>query len=98
MSFEQFKESLKSEEEPTHLGPALTALWWDAKGDWDAAHRLAQDAGNSDGDWIHAYLHRKEGDDGNARYWYSRAGKPFCESSLEEEWVDLCETLLGRTD
>ena len=72
---------------PASLSHALHALWLDAKGDWDGAHDAAQADEGGAGDWVHAYLHRKEGDAGNAAYWYRRARKPVCRTSLEEEWV-----------
>jgi hypothetical protein len=83
---------------PGELDGALQALWYDAQGDWDKAHEAAQAAGSADGDWVHAYLHRKEGDIGNAGYWYSRAGKPAVGASvsLETEWTDIATALLGR--
>lgn len=80
------------------LGPALLALWYDGQGDWDKAHALAQQAGNRDGDWVHAYLHRKEGDATNAAYWYGRAGKPVSDGELHAEWETIARELLGRAD
>jgi hypothetical protein len=71
------------------------ALWHDAKGDWTAAHQTAQDIDNATGAWIHAYLHRKEGDSSNASYWYRRAGKPVSHESLESEWEQIVTTLLA---
>lgn len=82
--------------EPPELGPALRALWWDGKGDWNRAHAAAQEGDGEDCAWVHAYLHRKEGDLPNARYWYSRAGKPAPAGSLDEEWANLVGSLLGR--
>jgi hypothetical protein len=67
----------------------LEALELDQKGEWERAHTLAQQVDNPDGYWLHAYLHRKEGDPGNAGYWYRRAGKPVAEDSLESEWERL---------
>ncbi len=67
----------------------IKALEEDQKGNWEAAHELVQDLSTSEAAWIHAYLHRKEGDSSNARYWYSRAGKTFFEGSLEDEWQML---------
>ncbi len=77
---------------------ALQALWADRQGDWDRAHTLAQDANNRDGDWVHAYLHRKEGDIGNAGYWYNRAGQErvAAGTSLETEWDQIATALLTR--
>ena len=80
-----FKESLQEKEPPQHLSVYLCALWYDAKGDWDKAHQLIQDIPDKDAAWIHAYLHRKEGDSGNADYWYRRAGKQRPATSLDEE-------------
>jgi hypothetical protein len=74
----------------------LVALWHDARGDWDAAHRVAQDVDDEDGAWVHAYLHRKEGDDGNAAYWYRRAGRSPARGTLHEEWVTIVEALLKQ--
>jgi hypothetical protein len=76
--------------------PALVrALWHDATGDWEGAHRIAQDVDTPEGAWVHAYLHRKEGDIGNAGYWYRRAGKPAASGSLDAEWEEIAEALLG---
>jgi len=72
---------------------ALTALWHDAHGDWTAAHDALQDDNSRDGAWVHAYLHRVEGDAFNAAYWYRRAGKPVCSVTLAEEWVQLVDVL-----
>jgi len=77
--------------------PALVrALWHDATGNWDAAHEVAQDVETPEGAWVHAYLHRKEGDLGNAGYWYRRAGKPATTGPLDEEWEAIAAALLGR--
>ncbi len=79
---------------PPGLGPALQALWHDARGDWDRAHELAQAASGRDGAWVHAYLHRKEGDEGNAGYWYARAGRPAARGDLRAEWEQIVRALL----
>jgi len=71
---------------PIHLSLIVQALWHDAQGDWEAAHGCAQEDHSELGSWMHAYLHRKEGDIGNARYWYSGAGRPVFKGTLEEEW------------
>jgi hypothetical protein len=89
-----FRASLADAAPPAGLSPALAALWRDAKGDWEGAHDLAQSDEGGAGDWVHAYLHRKEGDSGNAAYWYRRAGKPVARASLEQEWADIVEALL----
>lgn len=86
-----FLGDLQEEDKPSVSMPMhLLALWWAKKGDWNKAHDLAQDAGTQEGDWVHAYLHRVEGDLGNAAYWYRRASKPVkARESLEEEWKEL---------
>ncbi|HEY0945424.1 MAG TPA: hypothetical protein VGD81_09150 [Opitutaceae bacterium] len=81
------------------LSVPLQALWCDARGDWDRAHTLAQlagDNGDRDGEWVHAYLHRVEGDEGNAAYWYRRCGRPVNRAPLREEWAAIATELLGR--
>ena len=95
MDLAAFRASLAAAAPPEGLGPALQALWWDAKGDWDRAHALAQADEGGAGDWVHAYLHRKEGDAGNAGYWYRRAGKPASRAPLAEEWAAIAAALLG---
>ena len=94
MTLSEFQVSLAEPTPPEGLAPALAALWRDAKGDWDAAHDLAQADEGGAGDWVHAYLHRKEGDAGNAAYWYRRAGKPFATAPLAQEWAEIVEALL----
>lgn len=94
MMSSEFRNSLKGSEPPVGLSPLLLALWWDAKGDWKRAHEIAQEIDSQDGAWVHAYLHRKEGDASNAAYWYRQAGKPVCRSASEDEWIDLSDHLL----
>ena len=94
MDFQQFRDTLTSET-PPELGPILQALWLDGKGDWAAAHERVQSADDRDSAWVHAYLHRKEGDVSNAGYWYRRAGQPPATGPLEEEWTALVQSLLG---
>jgi hypothetical protein len=91
----EFRRTTAESQAPAHLPPPLLALWHDAKGDWASAHQTAQDIDNATGAWIHAYLHRKEGDSSNASYWYRRAGKPVCHESLESEWEQIVTTLLA---
>ena len=79
------------------LSPLLRAMWHDARGEWDKAHQLAQDVDDRDGAWVHAYLHRKEGDLANATYWYGRAAQPVAADSLAAEWKRIVEALLNRT-
>lgn len=95
MTLAEFRESLLLDAPPRELSAALAGLWWDAKGDWNRGHESAgQDEGPA-GAWVHAYLHRKEGDASNAGYWYSRAGKKAATGSLEREWDEIAEALLG---
>jgi hypothetical protein len=77
------------------LAPPLAALWWAAKGDWDAAHKIVQDESDANSAWVHAYLHRVEGDLSNAGYWYRQAGQPAAKDSLENEWERIVSTLEG---
>ncbi|HKS97689.1 MAG TPA: hypothetical protein VJV74_16360 [Terriglobia bacterium] len=95
MTLQEFRDSLSREKPPAGLSRALTGLWWDAKGDWKQAHESAQQDEGPAGSWVHAYLHRKEGDSSNAGYWYRRADKPPARSSLEQEWIEIAESLLS---
>ena len=70
-------------------------LWWDAKGDWEKAHEVAQDVSGRDGAWVHAYLHRKEGDLGNAGYWYRQAGRPVVSGDFRVEWEGIVREILS---
>ncbi|MGJ3246937.1 MAG: hypothetical protein ACFE0I_12790 [Elainellaceae cyanobacterium] len=76
------------------FSPALQALWHDKQGDWHRAHAIVQEEGDRDSAWVHAYLHRKEGDLSNAGYWYRRAQKPASRESLAYEWEQIAQTLL----
>jgi len=96
MTHSEFIETLQRSSPPSELAPLLQALWYDAKGDWQAAHNVAQDVDTKDGSWIHAYLHRKEGDNGNAAYWYRRADQPVCKKSLQQEWDEIATALLSQ--
>jgi hypothetical protein len=93
MDLAAFRASISAPKPPA-LSPALRALWFDARGNWDGAHEAAQAGEGGAGDWVHAYLHRKEGDAGNAAYWYRRACKPVCKASLDEEWAAIADALL----
>lgn len=95
MTFEDFKNSL-TQTNPPAVSDLLKALWFEGKGDWESAHNIAQDIHNHDGSWIHAYLHRVEGDLGNASYWYSRANRKMPASSLKDEWGAIVKELLDR--
>ncbi|MEM7021353.1 MAG: hypothetical protein AAF637_02045 [Pseudomonadota bacterium] len=94
ISFEAFRKTLEGTAPPVGSSPMLEAMWREAKGDWDAAHRLAQDQDDAEGAWVHAYLHRVEGDLSNAGYWYRRAGKLTSQEPLREEWTGIVKALL----
>jgi len=84
MDLAQFRQSLDQANPPPELSSALAGLWWDGKGDWDKAHDCAQEQEDAAGNWVHAYLHRKEGDIGNAAYWYRRANRPVPQVALDQ--------------
>jgi hypothetical protein len=94
MDLAAFKVSLRDGAPPDGIEPVLQALWHEARGDWDKAHRLAQSQGDATGAWVHAYLHRVEGDQANAAYWYRRAGKAVATAPLNEEWDSIVSALL----
>ena len=91
MTLDEFRDS----PDPAGLAPSLAALWWDARGDWQRAHEAAQAGQDRDSAWVHAYLHRKEGDLPNARYWYARAGRPPATGPLDAEWAAIAVALLS---
>jgi len=93
-SLTQFKESFNSELPDAALSPQLKSLWYDGKGNWQQAHNQVDHLNDQSSAWVHAYLHRKEGDTWNADYWYRRAGKSRPDISLEEEWEQLLLELL----
>lgn len=95
MTLEDFKASVSENQTPQDISSPLLAMWYDAQDDWDSAHDIAQDLHTNEGSWIHAYLHRKEGDIFNARYWYSRAGKEEYKGALEDEWEYIVSDLLN---
>jgi hypothetical protein len=97
MTLAQLGATLDQSSPPTDLPPLLTALWWEAKGDWNQAHEIAQADHGADAAWVHAYLHRKEGDASNAAYWYSRAHQPRCTMPLEKEWEQIVSALLNSS-
>ena len=97
MTLAEFRGTLTGSAAPDGLSNALRAMWEDGKGNWHAAHAIAQDIEDRTGSRIHAYLHRKEGDPGNAAYWYRRAGEPVAQDSLDEEWERIVITLLRRS-
>jgi hypothetical protein len=96
MDLNEFRATLGADAPPAGLGLALQTLWWDAKGDWNQAHRCAQQDEGRTGSMVHAYLHRKEGDMSNAAGWYRRAGRTPPDGSLESEWESLARELLDQ--
>jgi hypothetical protein len=97
MSFDEFAQSVARDPvPPTGSSRALQALWHDGRGDWDRAHACAQEDDASEAAWVHAYLHRKEGDAANAAYWYRRAGRGVPAMPLGEEWAAIARELLSR--
>jgi len=95
MTLEEFRASLSQAKPPGNLPAPLAALWWDAKGDWARAHGMVDDLETPDAMAVHAYLHRKEGVEWNAEYWYKRAGREFRRPTLEAEWEALVKGLAG---
>src|SRR3546814_17957780 len=91
MDIDAFRASLAEPTPPKGATPLLKALWHAAREEWEAAHHIAQDVDSADGAWVHAYLHRVEGDEDNAGYWYRSAGTPHCERSLQSEWPERSE-------
>ncbi len=94
MTLAEFKRSLLRPKPPPDIGAALVALWWAGKDDWDKAHKLVMDEGGKDCAWVHAYLHRAEGDLDNAGYWYRQAGRPAASGPLQREWAAIAAELL----
>ncbi|MRH99858.1 hypothetical protein GH721_04855 [Kriegella sp. EG-1] len=94
IDYSEFQDSLLKQNPPKDWPESLKALWFDAKGDWESSHIIAQDIYNNLGSWIHAYLHRKEGDEFNAGYWYRKAGKPFSKLSFDDELKELVQFVL----
>jgi hypothetical protein len=96
MDLIEFRSGLSAGKPPAGISGCLSALWYDGKKDWESAHTIAQDIDTPDGAWVHAYLHRKEGDTGNARYWYNRAGRSMPDLTLEKEWDEIVDVLLRK--
>jgi len=94
MNFDEFRQTVSSSEPPGKISIYLLSLWYDAKDDWEKAHTIIQDMNDTTAAWIHAYLHRKEGDIGNADYWYHRANKKRPAITLPEEWEIVVRSLL----
>ncbi|WP_026734541.1 hypothetical protein [Fischerella sp. PCC 9605] len=95
MTPKEFQQLIEKQQKCPESPPqALQALWYDYKGNWDKAHEIVQNAGDADSAWVHAYLHRKEGDLSNARYWYRRSNKPEFHAGLDKEWEQIASDLL----
>jgi hypothetical protein len=97
MTSEGFRASLTADVPPQGLDAPLAALWWDGRGDWAKAHGLVDELETKDGMAVHAYLHRKEGAESNANYWYERAGRTHHRDTLSDEWQALVEALLAHS-
>jgi hypothetical protein len=95
MTVDDFKRTVSEGSPPKNISPPLLALWHDARGDWNAAHETAQSVEDETGAWVHAYLHRKEGDAANALYWYRRARKLMPDDALSTEWERILTALLA---
>ena len=93
MDLKTFKASTKKNNPPRGISPSLEAMWYQANGNWDEAHRIAQSEKSPAGSWVHAHLHRVEGDIGNASYWYRLADRTVCTSSLDDEWKEIVAAL-----
>ena len=95
MTLEEFRATF-ADSRPPNVSAALRALWHAARHEWDAAHAIAQDIDSKDGAWVHAYLHRREGDLPNARWWYKEAKRPVATGSLDDEWKAILRALLNE--
>ena len=98
MTLKEFKSTLGDERPDPKIGDLLCALWWQAKNEWNQAHGLVQNLSGSEAKWIHAHLHRIEGDLDNSRYWYSCAGRDIPTKSLEDEWEEIAVILLEQLE
>ena len=96
MTARELRESVAGAEPPAGLSVPVEALWWEAKGEWARAHGLVDELETPEGMAVHAYLHRREGAEGNAEYWYKRAGRKFHREEMDDEWEALAEGLLGE--
>lgn len=96
MDLAEFKQSVIENNQPADLGHILLALWFDGVGDWESAHNIVQDIPGAEASWVHAYLHRKEGDNWNAGYWYRRANKKPSDKIVSDEWEDLVRYFIGN--
>lgn len=98
MTFDEFLQSTQTADSPpSALSIALRALWYDKRNGWKQAHDFLGDGTDPESAWVHAYLHRREGDLSNARYWYDRANQPECTADLDQEWQQIAQALLQST-
>jgi hypothetical protein len=95
VTLEELNVSIKTGVAPTSASKPVMALWHDARGDWEKAHECAQSDSSREAAWVHAYLHRKEGDSSNAAYWYSRAARTVSNVPLDQEWSSIAQELLA---
>ena len=94
MTIAEYMASLDETEAPAGVSPYLKALWYEKRGDWKQAHEIVQDIDDSTAAWLHAYIHRREGDQANAAYWYGQAGRPISDLTLDDEWREIVEALI----
>jgi len=96
MTLAEFERTLAQLKPPAGLAPALVALWWAGRDQWDKAHQVVMDEGDKECAWVHAYLHRVEGDLSNAGYWYRKAQRPVSTEPPPAEWAAIAQTLLAK--
>ena len=96
MTPSKFRRSLAADDPPETLSDVQRALWYGARGDWNRAHELAQGEQSADAAWIHAWLHRVEGDLDNARYWYGQARRPERTGTTDDELNELLAEFLTK--
>lgn len=96
MTLDDLRASLAADGPPPDLSDEVRALWIQAGGDWDAAHVIVQGLSSPAADWVHAHLHREEGDLANAAYWYRKANRPVSQTPLTEEWNEIATALLAE--
>ncbi len=96
-TLDDFLDSLQQESMPASIPAPLEALWHEGHGDWKRAHKTVQGDSTIEAAWVHAYLHRKEGDLANAGYWYRRAGRDVSAETLEDEWRTIVASFIQGT-
>ncbi len=97
MTADELRATLRDASSPQGLPALVEAMWWEARGEWERAHVIAQDIATRDAAWVHAYLHRREGHEGNAGYWYRQAGRRVNQGSFADEWAAIVGALLHST-